>query len=156
MRKISLTLGIIGSVLVLVIGCFTVYDACYRTFWDDLYGYSDDYYSDEYYFDDYYYDGEYDSLAADDTLPDDSEPDATFVEPYIDPYSVTSGCSVILGGLLGVIGSLLMKRSNTSAGILYIIASVLTVPSSAFIGGVLLVIAAIFALKRERSAGPAM
>ncbi len=149
MRKTSRILGIIGSVLALVLGGFAIIDACFHTFMDDFYDYSGDYY-----YDDYYYEDEYESLTADKMLP--AEEDGYTTEPYIDPFAISSGCSVVLGGLLGILGSVLAKRYNTAAGILFIVSAVLTLFSSAFIAGVLFVIAAVFALKRERSAVPMM
>lgn len=153
MRKTSMILGVIGSILALILGGFAVYDAIYISFWDDLFSYDYEY---DYYYDDYQ---DYNSLAApvtDELLPRPEDIPDDRLEPYPDAYGITSGCSVMLGGLLGIIGSLLVRRRNTAGGVLFIVAAVLTVFSTAFIAAVLFVIASVFALKSEHPAAPVM
>ncbi len=138
MRKTSRILGIIGSCLALIIGGLLLLGEL-------VFSSAPSY--DYFYFDRY---NQYDTLnasAADDILPRETRFEG-------DVLMLVVGGASVLGGVLGVFGSIWVKKRHVLAGVLMIIAAILSIYATVTM--VLFILAAVFALRKEKTPLPPM
>jgi hypothetical protein len=75
-----------------------------------------------------------------------------FPDLGVDVSLLVLGCAAMLVGILGILAGIFVTRRNNLSGALNIIAAVLSLPT--IIASVLFILAAVFALNREKVPAP--
>ncbi len=158
MRTASMVMGIVGGAIALLFALLVIFGGLtFMNFgiWDGSYNYDYDY---DYDFDsDFNFDSldnlddiRFDDLDIEYELDNDFYNDADDLGRAIaGTVFLVFGICTAIAGVLGLVGGLIVKKKNVAAGVLMIIAAVLSFFN--IISMVLFVLGGVFALMRDRS-----
>jgi len=153
MRTAGMVMGIVGGAFALLLSIVLIFGSAVFSnsqFWDDVYDKDYDFNSwdDDYDFDDVFDDAyDYDTYDDIEVFSQSKEVAQTMLGTI---FLIPGICGAV-AGIMGLVGGIIVKRKNVAAGVLMIIAAVLSLFSFFnIVSMVLFILGGVFALMRER------